>query len=165
MNARGIPVESLQVSDFVLNPVWEYTNDDEFGETAVCPITQIPAKDLDGKIVGTQVVLANGNRVWASISNIEARNPRSTEQFLTLSVGHNGTWFNLARYHDLDYGERGPNELARFLGLPVDEVFPIHYDVRRYAIGNPTALAGQVLKEPRQRLSPNELVALALNSG
>ena len=164
MNARSKPVESLQVSDFLAHSVWEYTNDDESGETAVCPVERIHIKDLEGKIVGTRVQLANGNWVWASICNVDANNPRSTEQFVTISLERNGRWFSLARYHDLDYAERGPDALARFLGFTVDEVFPIQYDLTPYVIGDPAALVGSVLREPRQRLSQNELIDLAIHS-
>jgi len=31
----------------------------------------------------------------------------------------------LARYHDFDYGQNGPDALARFLELPLDKVSPL----------------------------------------
>jgi hypothetical protein len=54
--------------------------------------------------------------------------------------------------------------LAQFLGLQVDDVFPISYDVRRYSQGNPAALAGGILKEPRERLTQGEIMALGVRS-
>ena len=68
----------------------------------------------------------------------------------------------LSRYFDVDYSENGPEALARFLGLDVDEVFPISYDITRYADGNRASLVGSILKEPREKLTRAQLIALAV---
>jgi hypothetical protein len=158
----GKPVELLQVSDLEANPVWEFVNDDSGDETEVHPVVDLPAQTLAGKVVGTQVRLANGDHRWAFLGNIDADDPRATEHFVTLSVEHRGKWLHLARYHDIDYATRGPDTFAHSLSLGADEVFPIFYDVRRYARGNPCALVGRILKEPREQLSRAELIAMAL---
>jgi hypothetical protein len=113
-------------------------------------------------IVGTEVRLANGNRVWALVGNVDTTNARLTEHFLTLSVERNGRWFALARYHDFDHTERGPEALANFLDLGIDEVFPIAFDLRAYAQGDGEALCGIVRREPRERLSHAEIIAMAV---
>jgi hypothetical protein len=101
--------------------------------------------------------------VWAIIGNVSAGDPRSTEHFLTLSVERSGRWFFLPRYHDFDYGERGPEALARFLSLSPDDVFPIAYDLSPYVEGgDPAALSGTITKEPREKLTRAELIAMAL---
>ncbi len=156
------PVSSLSVADLQAYPVWQYTNREGFDETFVRPVKRVPVVNLTGKVVGTQVVLGNGQRVWALIGNVDAKNARLTEHFLTLSVERDGRWFTLARYHDLDYAENGPEGLAGFLGLPVDEAFPIAYDLRKYAKGDAAALSGQIRKEPRERLSRAEIIAMAV---
>jgi hypothetical protein len=48
------------------------------------------------------------------------------------------------------------------LGLSAAEVFPISYDVRKYAKGEANALAGTVPRKPRVRLTKEQLVALAV---
>jgi hypothetical protein len=156
------PIESLTVADLAADPIWEYTNRDGPGETFVRAIKKTPVQTLRGRVIGTQVRLANGTQVWALIGNIEVKNPRLTEHFLTLSVEHAGKWFDLARYHDYDYSDRGPEALSRFLGLKIDDVFPLQFDVRRHAHGDPTALANSILKDPRERLSRSDIVALAV---
>src|SRR5216117_640796 len=115
------PIEALTVSDLEAHPVWEYVNNDELGESTVRPVKRMPVRNLTGKEVGTQVRLANGNTVWAIIGNVDNNSPRMTEQFLTISLERNGKWFTLSRYHDFDYSENGPEAVARFLGLDVDE--------------------------------------------
>jgi hypothetical protein len=78
-----------------------------------------------------------------------------------LSVLRYGSWFTLARYHDVDRLKNGPKALATFLGQEVNAVFPISYDLRHAALGDADALVGQVLEEPHTRLSRSEIIALA----
>jgi len=156
------PVESLDIADLEANPVWQFESDDASGETLVRPVKNIPVEKLAGKLVGTEIRFANGAKAWALVGNIDAEKPRLTEHFLTLSIERDGAWFHLARYHDVDFADRGPDALSQFLGLQVDEVFPISVDVRPYAKGNPAALASVVRKEPRERLSRAEIIALAV---
>src|SRR5262249_37701259 len=118
-------VDSLSIEDLRRHPVWQYATRERADETSVRPIKRLPASNLTGKVVGVPVVLANGRKVWALIGNVDATNPRLTTHFLTLSVERDGRWFHVARYHDFDYEERAPEKLAAFLGLAVNEVFPI----------------------------------------
>ena len=158
------PAESLTVADFEAHPVWEYLNDDEIGETMTRPVEKLPVESLDNRLVGAQVRLASGPLVWAFIGNFDVTHPRATQHFLTLSIERGGTWFHLARYFDFDFTNRSPDALARLLGLGVDDVFPITVDVRRYVRGDPAALTVTVLKEPRERLTQEELMALRRRS-
>jgi hypothetical protein len=153
----------LNVADLNAYAVWEYANEDEKrGETAVRPVKKTPVKNLAGRLVGTQVRLANGTDVWALIGNVDASNPRLTQHFLTLSVLRNGRWFSMARYHDFDSNERGPQALATFLGLRLDEVFPISYDISRFCVGTSAALIGTIEKEPPEKLTRAQIIALAV---
>lgn len=156
------PIEALDVSDLQKHPVWQFANVDGANETLVRPIRRLPVARLTGRVVGTRVDLANGTCVWGLLGNIDERNARLTEHFLTLSVFHDRNWFTLARYHDFDYSEKGPNALARFLRLSIDEVFPIAYDIRPYAKGEAGALTGLIPKEPRERLARDDVIALAV---
>ena len=162
MRKHAKPIEALQIADIELNPVWQYTESDKPGDTVVHPVMQVPVKTLTGKVVATQVTLGNGTLVWALIGNVDVGNPRLTEHFLTVSVEKSGQWFTLSRYHDFDYADRGPEALAQFLGLPVNEVFPISYDIRRYVTGDPAGLSGQVSKDPSEKLTRAEIIAMAV---
>lgn len=162
MTTRNMkPVSSLEVADLKAHSVWQFVNRDR-DETLVRPVKRLPVAVLTGKLAATQVQLANGTFVWALIGNVDGSNARLTEHFITLSVFRDGRWFTLSRYHDFDYAEQGPEALANFLGLPVDEVFPIAYDIRACAKGDPAALAGKIYKAPRERLSRAEIIALAV---
>jgi hypothetical protein len=112
-------IEELQIADFKEHPVWEFVNDDTLDETAVRPVESIPVPTLCGKVVGTMVQFSNRSIVWATLGNIDENDPRSTQQFLALSIERDGKWFHLSRYHDFDSATRGPEALANFLGLVV----------------------------------------------
>jgi len=163
VNKQIKKVEALTIADLKRFPVWQYTNDDEkFGEMGVRPIKKIPVRNLNGCIVGTQVRLANGVAVWAMIGNLDSADSRSTQHFLTLSICRDGRWFHMARYFDFDFEERGPQVLADFLGLEIEDVFPISYDIRRYCTGESSALVASIEKEPRERLTRAQLIALSV---
>lgn len=159
-NAKS--VESLVVADLEAHSVWKYANRDGSGELLIRPIKKIPVRDLSGKLVATKVRFSNGDQSWALIGNVDVSNPRLTEHFLTLSIEHEGKWFSLARYHDYDYEERGPEALSKFLCMNVDDIFPIAFDIRQCAEGDSSALKGSVPKEPRERLSRAEITAMAV---
>jgi hypothetical protein len=155
-------VENLTVADLEAFPVWEYANEDEKGETVVRPIRRTPVKTLVGRLIGTRIRFANGTGAWATIENVDESNERLTQHFLTLTVFDEGRSFTMARYHDVDRDERGPQALAAFLGLGVDDVFPISYDISQACVGEPACLVGKIDKEPREKLTRAQIIALAV---
>jgi hypothetical protein len=152
-------IESLQATDLEEIAVWEFAR---AGRTEVKPVKPVPVRSLKNRVVGTQVRLANGTTVWGIIGNIEPCDDLKTIHFLTLSVLREGVWFTLARYHDLDYSDRGPEALARFLGLSVDEVFPISYDISHVVLGDSRSLAGTILRQAREKLTRAQIIQLAV---
>jgi hypothetical protein len=160
-------VEDLTLADFDLHPVWRFANADEatFGETAVRPVVDLPISDLGGVLFGATVRLANGSGIRAVLGNIDATSRDRTALFLTLEIHRGGQRFHLARYFDFDRDARGPKALAKFLGLPVEEVFPIAYDVTPYAVGEKSALSGFIRAEPAIRLSEEEIIRAAVAIG
>jgi hypothetical protein len=150
----------ITVDDLRQWPVWEYLPGDV--EPFLVPVERLPVVKLDNRLVGSTVVLYNGQRCCAILGNISLENKRSTQHFLTLSIERNGTWFDLARYHDVDYARRGPVQLAMFLKLKTEDVFPITYDISRLAIGLRDIVVGEIPLKPRERLSKSKLIKLAL---
>ena len=73
-----------------------------------------------------------------------------------------GKWFTLSRYHDFDYSQSGPEALSNFLRMDVDQVFPISYDLRPFAKGDAGALVGKIAKEPREKLTRSQIIAMAV---
>lgn len=71
---KSKPVSELRIADLKKNPVWHIMNDDRNAELDVQAVKRLPVDNLQGKLVGTEVSLANGGRVWALIGNLDATN-------------------------------------------------------------------------------------------
>ncbi|MBF5042741.1 hypothetical protein FGE12_10045 [Aggregicoccus sp. 17bor-14] len=155
-------VSELTPDDLRAFPVWEFTNEESDGdsETMMRAVQKLPVTHLDGRIVATEVTLANGTRVFATLSNVSVKSPRQTQQFIMLSVPRDGRTFHLARYFDFDAAERGPAALARFLKLKPKEIFPIAYDLRSVCKARSAALVGRIEQKPPERLSDGERMDL-----
>lgn len=151
---------NLTADDLLEHPVWEYVGD--ASEISVQPIDDLPVCRLRGRLVGTKIRLHNGLWLWAILSNVSLQDPKVTKHFLSVWVHKEGVWFELARYHDVDYEKRSPLRLAKFLGLHVSDVFPLEYDITDIAVGNQAALKGTIPEIPQERLTEEELIELAL---
>jgi hypothetical protein len=155
--------DHLTAEDFLKHPVWRFTGSDTPDETYLRPVRQLPAKQLGGCIIGSRMLLANRTAVTGCLGNLNPANSRATEHFLTLCVFRSdGARFHLARYHDVDAARRSPTALAAFLGLPLELVFPIAYDVSKLVAGPLESLRGTINVEPRERLTRPELIKLAV---
>jgi hypothetical protein len=153
--------DDLAPEDFEKYPVWQMALDlEEIDESAVRPVTKLPVDDLATRVVGSKVRLANGERLWATIQNIFPKNPHKTRHLLSLSLRHDGHWVPLDRYHDVCLRLFGPEPLAKKLGLPLNQVFPIAYDVRSCVVGDPLALRGIIEADPKDKLSREEIFQL-----
>jgi len=151
--------EDIMPSDLSQHPVWEYTEDDG---SILRPIPILPVDSLLNCIVGTKLRLNMGKEVWGIISNLNTRSVKKNQHFLAVWIEQDGAWFELARYHDVDYCKRSPDKLAEFLGIPKDEVFPIKYDVSKHVAGSQDAVVGLIQAEPAVKLSQQDLIRLAL---
>lgn len=154
----------LSIRDLEKNPVWEFVHEEETDGAAISarPVMESPISHAQNRFIGTIVTLNNGSRYWATLGNIDLNNCKSTHHFLLISFVREGKWFNLARYHDFDYATRGPQGLADFLGLSIENVFPISYDISALAVGLPEVVAGRIPVETTEKLLQTELIALAL---
>jgi hypothetical protein len=152
-------IDTIGVGDIQANPVWKFCSG---GEMAIEPVKKIPCVTLNGRIVGTQVELADSTKVWALLGNIDTENPAFSKHFITLSIESNGDWFHLARYHDYDYDVRGPAKLSEWLSKPLEQVFPIAYDIRHVFKGESVVLKGTIEREPSRKLTRAEIIAMAV---
>lgn len=152
-------IDTISVGDIQANTVWTFCSG---GDLAIEPVKKIPCTTLNGRIVGTQVELADGTMVWALLGNINTENPAFSKHFITVSIESRGDWFHLARYHDFDYDERGPAKLSEWLNKPLEQVFPIAYDIRHAFNGESVALKGKIEREPSGKLTRAEIIAMAV---
>lgn len=160
----SLPLDRLSIGDISAHPVWRFESGRTGDESQLVPVKRLPCEDLRGKVVFTQVLLSNSSRIWCGLGNLDVSNPSKNEHFLTLSLNHEGKWFHLARYHDFDIQERGPKQLATFLGLDEHEIFPIRYNIENphEIVKHCGAISGYIHQEPTTRLSRSEIIALAV---
>lgn len=130
-------------------------------KTLVRPVAGLPVGDLSGRIVGAQIRLSSGAKVWGLLSNLDVNDPAANEQLMAVAIEKSGKWFHLARYHDHSYKRLGPDALALFLGLPKEGIFPIAYDIRPFSNGAAGSLVGSINVDPKIRLGRAEIMALA----
>lgn len=157
-------IDSLTRMDYAETPVWRFTGSDTPDETHVEPVRILPVRRLAGCVAGVPVWLASGTVLTGVFGNFDPATPRFIEHFLNVSVIRpDGALFHLARYHDYDVAERGPARLAEFLGLLIDAVFPISYDLSGIVAGSFDAVSGTITAEPRERLTRAEIIALAVH--
>jgi hypothetical protein len=161
------PVDKITMDDLRTFPVWEYANDEEGvggrDETWMKPVLRLPVASLDNRIVGTEVRLAGGRQFMAALSNVDLDDPSEREHFLVLGLYRSdGGQFILARYHDHNAQRQGPEALAAFLELPIEEVFPISYDLSAAAKGSPSSLRGTIEARPSNVLSRADVIKRAV---
>jgi hypothetical protein len=150
-------IPQLVPADFQEFPIWTFEGSGN-EDVLLRPVTKWPVTDLGGSVAGAEVTLANGSKVFATFGNVFPDDPRATRHLLALSVAlPNGKWFNLARYFEPTVRIFGPTHLAQALGLPVEAVFPISYDLRALIVGKEEALQGTILAEPQERLTLKEV--------
>jgi hypothetical protein len=143
--------------------VWQFANSDEdMDETVMQPVKSRCVRSLDGRVVGVRFELANGSVRWAVIGNVDLRNPRLNQHWLTLTVFDRQRSFTMARYHDIDAKTHGPRALAKFLRLPLSAVCPISCDIGSHCVGAHGALVGTIEARPKNRLTRAQIIALAV---
>jgi hypothetical protein len=149
-------IEQLTPEDFRIHPMWEFVSDPE-DELVLLPCESLPVDHLDGRVIGTTVLLRNGTRLDATLYNLVCNSAELTQHVLNLAVYREGRWLGLARYHDFDYSTRGPEAFSASLGLTAGDVFPIAYDVSEIVNGEARAIKGSIPEKPVAKLSESEL--------
>jgi hypothetical protein len=159
----AVQLTSLEPTELCRVGVWEFISDDTARDETLCePVTSIPASSLAGRVVALIVQLADGSAVPALLGNVDLRNPRLCRLFLTAALWlSSGRWFKLARHFDYNYEQNGPGALAIALNRSIDRVFPIAYDLSRFAIGNTRCILGTISAEPLERITRAEAIKLA----
>ena len=117
--------DELTIEDFLKHPVWEYTNrhecDGQKGELAMEPVDDLPVTTLDGRLIGTEAALANGRMVFVVLIGVDLKTPRPLTSAI---VFRDESVFMFRRTAPR---VSGPEQLAEFLELRPDEIFPIKY--------------------------------------
>lgn len=166
--SKAKPVDRLTINDLKRHPIWEFDldseNDPERDETWVAPVAYLPVSNLDNRVVGTQVILADASVHWALLGNVNLSSRESTEQFLSITVFNESRRFHLARYFDVDFETRGAVQLAQFLGRSIESIFPIRWDLAKIAADESKCKSGLIFPIPPHPLSEEQRMKLIFSS-
>jgi hypothetical protein len=116
-----------------------------------------------GQLFSTNFVLACGATFPGFVGTLEESLPHLNRHLATFSFYTPGRWFHLARYHDPDYQDRGPDALAAFLGHSVEEVFPFTFDIRGLIRTPGLELSWPIERSPEKRIARRELIAAVVS--
>lgn len=160
MKARPIP--EIPIDELLQYGVWTFDVDEESyvpeqDESWVIPVLHIPVTDFSNCIAVTKLKLNNNNYIIGILGNIQLLNFKKNNYIICLSIYNNKSWFYLNRYFDVAYDVFGPKQLAEFLSLSINEVFPITYDISSLAVGDQRVLKGMIPSEPEIRLTKDEI--------
>jgi hypothetical protein len=158
----AVLIEEIDSSLLADAPIWRYFEGASGAEIWAEPTGERTTEELSFKLIAVRVGLANGEQRWALLSNLSLNSALSNQHFLTVSVERDGRWFPLARYHDASWARHGPSGLADFLSLPLENVFPLHYNASPFVRGATVPLSGTIESEPLTRLTQRELIDLAI---
>ncbi|RCS44030.1 hypothetical protein DTL42_18030 [Bremerella cremea] len=152
----------LTVSDISDCPIWRFTNENSNDDLEIEPVIEQTFSNLSGLIIAAQVELADLTSHLALHQNVSRAGQKVNDHFLSLTLERAGNWFSLARYHDVSIESFGPIHLAKFMGKPVKDVFPIKYDLRETLRSDSARLVGFVRDVPVFPLTDDELISLSL---
>jgi hypothetical protein len=166
--SRAKPSCELTASDWEKHPVWSFDLANETlpgrDETWMIPVRDLPVVSLDNCGCLANVTLAYGRNLMATLWSIDLRDATATKQFIQISLWLDGRWWPLSER--LFPTERGtiethlPADLASKLGLALDAVFPIAYDISEFAHGPAEIIRGTISAEPRAKLTKDQRLAL-----
>ena len=155
-------ITEITVRDIKKCPVWRFTNDSATNDLEVESIANEAFSNLSGLVIGAKVTFSDGSQHWALLQNVSLAGQKVNDHFLMITIHHDGEWFSLARYHDVNVKKQGPEGLAAFIGMPIANIFPIEYDLRDALKSDSLSLVGVIREEPPSRFSQSELISLAL---
>jgi len=170
--ASAKPTDKLTPNDWKKHPVWTFDLDNETkpgrDETWMVPLKKLPATDLRNCGCNGNAKLACGlpvtvvlwsvklksdldeDELWKNFARLRSAAGRAPlSNALQYGIWVKDRWWLTEREGGFmslgDYKKRDPNELAQALGLDIDKVFPINYDISSVAVGPDTIVRGKLL--------------------
>jgi hypothetical protein len=149
LKMKSRPLEEISFQELLDVGVWEYDLDeedytDEQDETWLRPTLEVPVDDSFFGVFAVPVRLGNGQQIPAVLHCIDLREPTKDNTAAGLTVEKD----EIRCCDEFDV-------MAQFLGLSMDDVFPITYDLSAYAIGHSEAVRGVINRPPDYSYEPN----------
>jgi hypothetical protein len=155
----SIPLRKLTLSLVRQTPIWHSTPSKD-GDLWVKPELRSQLSSLKNCLIATDTTMADGSCITALIENIHVENLNLTKHYLQAHFRIDGRWWCMARYHDLDYDQKGASGLAMRLGKSIEQVFPLTYDIQEFCTVESEALCGAISANPINRLTRKEIMRM-----
>src|SRR5687768_141242 len=124
------------IDDLKKHPIWM-----DCGADGYCPVLILPVRKLTDCLVVCELRLANGDKHLGILSGIYLNNATLTNLTIDLIIIVNNEMFGYRKSLLEPYRS---NDICNFLSLRIEEIFPISYDISRFAVGRPEVLKGQI---------------------
>jgi hypothetical protein len=160
-------VGDLTPADFMKYSVWAYGTDQEHqggSECDVRPVRRLPVRHLVERVVGTQVSLGDGRRLWALLSGIDLQDEAYTDAAIQITLFSEGSRLHIVRLGQPACGGLSPDQAASRLGLSASVMFPIHYSLRGICLGGETVLQRSIAAEVKNPLAVGDHLAMVLRN-
>lgn len=155
------PFNALRHADLQANPVWKSQPGDA-EDAMLVPVSRRPVTGLDGYSVAAHIQTSSGVRVVGLLSNLFLDDPLLTQHMVSLSVLRGDTWFHMRRYFDPGVEQLGPRQLSQFLAMPMDQVFPLQYDISAWVPEGAALKGGLIEAVPAAPMASKDLMRLFL---
>jgi hypothetical protein len=158
--SNRIRVGQIRPENFENFPIWRFCGSDSDGEPMVAPLKSSRVRSLRSRVLGSQAMFANGELHWAILANFDIEREKVTEHFVILSVWTGTNWFHLARYFDPWFDTHGPPCFAQAIDKPIDDIFPIRYDISEHVPKSCRHASGEIQKSHPSPISNEERMDL-----
>ena len=150
------PTHKITPSDLERYPVWVFDLANEGlpgrDETWMVPVENLPVSSLECCGCLANATLACGRKVIASLWNIHLESLSETQQFGRISLWLDDRWWQLSERSFISDSRtletHLPIDLASKLGLELQAVFPISYDISEHVNGPPEITRGKITGVP-----------------
>lgn len=163
MNTHPVKLTDLRPIDLQKTWLWTVVASRADGALRLKPETLAKTDKFKGRLIASQVSLADGTKLSALIEGIDPEAPgfsRHNKELYVWVDGHG--WFQLAQYFVSEElkAVRGDDVLCRILQKPIQDVFPIHFDVRHRAKTESPCLIGSFEHNPSWGLTQYQVMEI-----
>jgi hypothetical protein len=123
-------------------------------------VRRLPVRCLGNRVAATTLSLSNGQRLFGTLDNVSLDHPPATRQFIGVSLYVGGNDLQLQRAQTPTFPCVNAPGIVRALGLRVEDVFPLSYDLTGLAVGHAEVIRGTIPAERPERLSGEDELAL-----
>lgn len=165
MSATALKINQLHPDMLVGTWLWHISPADRDGVLKLKPVKLKKTDKFSNRLIGTEVLFADGSKNWALIEGIDMDCPEFSRHNRQIYLWINSyEWFHLAQYFDSAEvkSERGEKLLSKKIDKSLESIFPISFDIRHFAKTYSSCLQGTFEINPRWGISRDEQIDILM---